>query len=145
MPTPARTRLDRPTAPRRIRHRTTVTGRRTRSVTARRPGTASTRSTSTASTRCTGTASIRGASTASIRSASTVTTGLGIVEHVLIETGRPADSAGYPACTHLTHGFGERGEFVILGDRSREPPLAAQHLPAARNRDASRMLLAQIP
>ena len=74
-----------------------------------------------------------------------MTTGLGIVEHVLIETGRPADSAGYPACTHLTHGFGERGEFVILGDRSREPPLAAQHLPAARNRDSSRMLFAQIP
>lgn len=68
-----------------------------------------------------------------------------LVECLLVEPRRAADCSRDPARTDLSHGFGQRCQLVIFGDGRREGPLAAQHLPPARNRDPARMLLTQIP
>ena len=79
-----------------------------------------------------------------------MTAGVNVVERLLVETGRASHSTCDSACTDLTptdltHGLGEGGQFVVFGDRRRESPLTAQHLPPARHRDAARVLVTQIP
>ena len=49
------------------------------------------------------------------------------------------DGSGFP------NRLGERGQLLILGRRRGESPLAAQHLPAARDGDPAGVIVAQVP